>query len=319
MNNYITDSKKAVEFHHERGHKVLMIGQPLAGTHTAVPKATYISCINLFNPLAMIDLLQRYKVASTIKILGDFPIDANRNRFVDDALAAGADYLMFMDMDMTFPSDALQNLFEIISDQCPIVSGMYFLKKEPYSPVMGRYVEWDDDLRPYKNAYDKLGFVHPDGRQLVMWRAFSYFDRHVPFRADVIGLGCVLMRAEVFKDLEYPYFHYSQDPRPEHKHKTMYEVMPFCAQLAKKNIPIFIDPRVQCGHITSIDSNVQIFESYRDSQFALTARQKPEEFHKIQKLLVDVREEKRNGSRIKAITNSNGACRKSYPAKIASV
>lgn len=300
----IKDEKKTVDFHKEKGFKMLTIGQPITGRD--VPKQTYMSCIQLFNPMAMIDLLEKHKVVSSIKILGDFPIDANRNRFVQEAIDSGSEYIFFMDMDQTFPADALLNLFEIISDERPIVSGMYFLKGEPYSPVMGRYVDWDETTAPFKAEYDKAGFVHSDGRQLAMWRAFTYFDKTVPFKADVIGLGCVLMKTSVFKDLELPYFHYTPDPRSTHRVKaTMDEVMPFCAKMAKLGIPIYIDPRVQCGHLTQIESNIGIFESYRDGQFGLSAKQDPEKFAKLSEKFIDVREEQRNGSRIEEVAHGS--------------
>lgn len=294
--------KKSVHYHHQKGFKMLTVGQPLAGKD--VPKATYMSCIDLFSPNSMIDLLEKYKIVSSVKILGDFPIDANRNRFVEEAIASGSDYLFFMDMDQTFPSDALARLFEVISDERPIVSGMYFLKHEPYSPVMGRYVDWDDTMLPWKEEYEKAGFVHPDGRQLAMWRAFTYFDKTAPFKADVIGLGCVLMKTSVFKDLKAPYFNYTTDPRPDHKHYTMDEVMPFCAKMAKLGIPIYVDPRVQCGHITQIESNIDIFTNYRDSQFTILAQKNPEKFEVLTHKFIDVREEQKNERRFETFSNS---------------
>lgn len=300
--SFVEDYKKSVAFHHEHGFKTLLIGQAMAGGTTSITKATYASCINLFSCNALLDLFLNKKIVANIRILGDFPIDANRNKFVEEALEAGADYIFLMDMDQTFPGDALAKLFEVLSDQRPVVSGMYFLKKEPYSPVMGRYVEWDDEMLAYKEKFDRLGFVHPDGRQLAMWRAFTYFDKTVPFRADVIGLGCVLMQTSVFKDLEKPYFRYVPGVTPSMKHKTMDEVMHLCAQFAKHDIPIYIDPRVQCGHITQIESNIEIFESYRDSQFAVSAREKPEKFAEIQNKFIDVREEQRRGSRIEQVS-----------------
>lgn len=297
---FINDEKANVEFHKANGYKTVVVGQPLAGKD--VPKPTYISCINMLGPMPMIELLQKHKVASIIRVLSDFPMDANRNRFVTDSLASGADYLFFMDMDQTFPADALLNLFEVISDERPIVSGMYYLKKEPYSPVMGRYVDWEDDMIPHKDEFDKLGFIHPDGRQIVRWRSFTYFDKTTPFRADVIGLGCVLMKADIFKKLKAPYFSYNADPRPGLGHFTMDEVMSFCAQCAKNDIPIYIDPRVQCGHITSVESNNQLFEAYRDSQFSISARQDPKQFDEISKKFIDVREEQRSGNRFEKIS-----------------
>jgi hypothetical protein len=164
--------------------------------------------------------------------------------------------------------------------------------------VLGRYVEWEEDMIQYRSYYEKKGFVHPDGRQLSSWRPVTYFDKTTPFQVDVIGLGCVLMKVEVFKNLEYPYFRYTQDPRPNRRKYMMDEVMHFCAQLKKQNIPIWIDPRVQCGHITTLETNSALYESCRDFQFAACARETPEKFAKeIQPLLIDVREEQKNAPR----------------------
>lgn len=292
---FVDTKDEAIKIKKVDGYESLVIGQPLAGKD--VPKATYASCINMFSPMAMIELLQKYKVTGTVKILGDFPIDANRNRFVEESIEAGADYLFFMDMDQTFPPATLLNLFEIISDERPIVGGMYYLKKEPYPPVLGRYVDWEEDMIPHKEYYAKEGFVHPDGRQLCTWRPITYYDKTNPFQVDVIGLGCVLMKVEVFKDLEYPYFRYARDPRPDRKKYMMDEVMHFCAQLKKKNIPIWIDPRVQCGHIATLETNSDLYESCRDYQFSASAKESPEGFDKIAKLFIDVREEQKNDTR----------------------
>lgn len=290
--------KKANDYHHEAGYKTLLIGQVLSGGTTSVSKATYASCLSAFSPNALIGLFLEQKIVVNIRILSDFPIDACRNRFIEEAIAAGTDYVFMMDMDQTFPTDAIKNLFEIISDEKPIVSGMYFLKKEPYNPVMGRYVDWGEDMIQYRALYEKLGFVHKDGRQLSMWRAFTYWDDTVPFQADVIGLGCVLMKTSVFKDLKAPFFRYTQDPRPESRHHTMDEVMHICAQWKKLNVPIFIDPRVQCGHIMQMESNRELYVACRDSRFESDAKNFPKKFDELTKKFIDVRGEQRNGSRI---------------------
>jgi|GEM_PF-6883070 len=291
--NRISDAKAVVAGHHKAGYKMLIVGQPLAGKD--VPKATYMSCLNLFNPMNLLNLLQNNKIATTIKVLGDFPMDANRNRFIHEAIECGADYVFFMDMDQTFPSNAIELLFETISDERPIVSGMYFLKQQPYSPVMGRYVEWEHEMLDYKSDYEELGFVHEDGRQLCMWRPFTYFDPNgKPFLADVIGLGCVLMKTSVFRDMEKPYFHYSGDPRPDTSFRQMDEVMPFCAQANKLGIPIYIDPRVQCGHIMTMESNLDLFQNYRDSSFDAAEKSDPKRFASETKpKFIDTREEQK--------------------------
>lgn len=291
-----TDAEKAqIAKQKEQGFKILVIGQPLSGRD--VTKQTYASCIGLFGPIPTIDLLQKLKVAATLKIIPTFPIDANRNQFVKSALDAGADYLFFMDMDQTFTSDTILKLFEVISDERPIVGGMYFLKKDPYPPVLGRYVEWEEDTKPFEAYYKEKGFVKDDGTPLMSFRPITFYDKTNPFWVDVIGLGCVLMKAEVFKDVPYPWFKYTQDPRPGREHLQMDEVMWICAQWKKLGIPIWIDPRVQCGHITTLEVTDTLFQSCRDYQFAECAKEDPKHFDELSKLFIDVREEQANGQR----------------------
>ncbi len=300
MNENLEAEKQIIEAHHAKGYKCLSIGVPLAGKD--VPKLTFSSFLNMYNPLSMIDLLVKNKIMSMVKIVSTFPMDANRNEFAKNAIEAGVDYLLWLDMDQTFPADAITNLFEVISDERPIVGGMYYLKKEPYAPVLGRYVDWEESSLPHKEYYEQKGYVHSDGRPLMSWRPITFFDKTNPFQVDVIGLGCVLMKTSVFKDLTYPYFSYTQDPRPGQEYRQMDEVMPFCAQLKKLNIPIWIDPRVQCGHLTTLETNADLFQACRDAQFATCAKEDPAQFDKISKLFIDVREEQKNGTRFEQVT-----------------
>jgi hypothetical protein len=248
------------------GFKTLIIGQPVAGRD--IPKKTYLSMLQIMSPNNMIELLDKHKVVSTVRVLSDFPIDYNRNKFVDDSIEAGADYLMFMDMDMTFPPDTLNILFDLISDEHPVVAGMYYLKKEPFAPVIGDYTDWTDKLLPHKDFLEKHGFLHPDGRQLLEWRNFNGFDKDKLFYADVIGAGCFLAKIDVFKKLQKPYFKYIPDPRKDPTHNKISEDMYFCAQLKKAGIPILVTPQIQCGHIMEMESNHDLWLSQKEACLA---------------------------------------------------
>jgi len=274
----------------------MVIGQPITGNF--VPKKTYVSAINMLNPLSMIDLLNKHNVQTTLRVINDFPIDYNRNKFVDEALELGADYLMFMDMDMTFPSNMINNLLELISDEHPVVTGMYYIKRPPFRPVMGRYVDWDEELSKKKDHLDKLGFVKDD-KQLLMWCPVTYFDDK-PFEVDVIGMGCVLIKREVFEKLRkqpeeevkaHPraYFKYSPDPRKEESQNCISEDMFFCARVKKAGIKILCDPRVQCGHIMEMESNKDLYTASRDSSFKLSKEKDPKEYEEAMKQIIDVR------------------------------
>lgn len=292
----IRDPQKAVAKQHESGFKFLMIGQPITGNW--IHKRTYATCINVMSPLAMIELLEKYQVTSGVRIINDFPIDYNRNKFVDEALEAGADYLMFMDMDQTFPGNTLPLLFEHISDEHPVVCGMYYLKRDPFTPVVGRYIDWTPDLLAKRAELDAQGFVKddgtPEGKQLLMWRSITLFDKDAPFEVDVIGMGCVLVKAEVFRKLKRPYFRYSYDPvKGDPTWQKLSEDMYWCAQLKNAGIPILCDPRVQCGHLTEIESNCELYENTRDMTFEILKTRNPEKFESTMKEVIDVRDEQK--------------------------
>jgi GT2 family glycosyltransferase len=295
MNTDIREPKEAGAAAHAAGHKLLMIGQPITGNW--IHKKTYASCMNVISPMPMIELLVKHQVATVVRVINDFPIDYNRNKFVDEAIAAGADYLMFMDMDQTFPTDTIAMLFDHISDENPVVAGMYFLKKEPFSPVVGRYTPWTESLFKNRQHLEKQGFVlddsTPNGQQLLMWQSVTYFDRNKgPFYADVIGMGCVLVKTDIFKKLSRPYFRYSYDPeKGDDTLMKLSEDMYWCAQLKKAGIPILIDPRVQCGHLMDMESNVDLYENHREAVFAHLKANKRHEYNKTKKAVLDVRSE----------------------------
>lgn len=290
---------------HAVDHKLLMIGQPITGNW--LHKKVYGSCMNVISPVVMFDLLMDYQVMTVARIINDFPIDYNRNKFVDEALAAGADYLMFMDMDMTFPARTIPMLFENLTDETPVVAGMYFLKKEPFSPVIGRYIDWTDNLLKAKDNLKKQDLWMDDGtehgKQLIMYRSITYYDKEKgPFQADVIGMGCVLVKADVFKKLKRPYFRYSYDPeKGDPAWQKLSEDMYWCAQLKQAGIPIMIDPRVQCGHLMELESNTELYENHREMLIEHLRREKPEQLEKMMKEIIDVRSEQ------KEIENGDGA------------
>jgi hypothetical protein len=295
MQEDLKREKELIDKQHEKGYKVLCIGIPLAGKD--VPKQTFISWLNMYEPLLIADLLVNKKIVTMTKVISNFPMDANRNKFACNCIETGVDYMLWLDMDQTFPADMISKMLEVISEDRPIVAWMYYLKREPYPPVLGRYVPWDEDNLPYKDYYKKMGFVGENDVPLMTYRPITYFDKTTPFTVDVIGLGCVIMKTEIFKGMTYPYFYYTPDPRPGKEFLQMDEVMPFCAQLKKLNIPIWIDPRVQCGHLANLETNVDLFEACRDTRFNAHAKEEPEDFDRISKLFIDVREEQKSHGR----------------------
>jgi len=72
------------------------------------------------------------------------PLDLARNQSVKEALAWKADYILFLHDDVLPPATGLVKLYR---DALPIVSGSYYHRRDPYTPLVARRVDhsksWD--------------------------------------------------------------------------------------------------------------------------------------------------------------------------------
>lgn len=143
------------------------------------------------------------------------------------ALQLDCSHLLFLDADMTWPSDVLHRM--LAHHHRGMVSGLYFLKKWPHWPVAlrdGTVDRVNNDVVDY--TYDEHA-VHSG----------------VLRREQLVGMGCTLIPTEVFKRLPRPWFEYAQDAKGL---TTITEDVPFCQKVAALGCPIWLDPSIQCGH-----------------------------------------------------------------------
>lgn len=178
------------------------------------------------------------------------PLDLNRNRLVEEAIGRRSDYIFFADMDMTFPPDCVLKLLENCTDSTPIVSGVYYRKKEPHYPVCGRYVEWSKELEPYKFSLKNKGFMYFNETQYLFYRPVDAITAKEPMQIDVSGIGCLLIKTSVFNKLNQPYFKYVNGYMDgDHTLGRISEEMMFWANVKRAGIKVLCDPRVQCRHL----------------------------------------------------------------------
>ena len=105
-------------------------------------------------------------------------IDKARNDLVKVALEAKCDYIFFIDSDMILPKLTLERLYDM---NVPVASGLYFAKSPPYLPVVRDFIE---DRFIFKKIIDFGKIIEVGG----------------------VGMGCCLIKKEVFDKLEYPWF-----------------------------------------------------------------------------------------------------------------
>jgi 2-polyprenyl-3-methyl-5-hydroxy-6-metoxy-1,4-benzoquinol methylase len=147
------------------------------------------------------------------------PVDLVRNELVNMALQYNCDYIMFIDSDMILPPKAIDNLIDMNVD---IASGLYFSKGKPFLPVARIY---QDDKHFYLEDFE--------------------FDRIL--EVDGVGLGCCLIKSEIFKKIKYPWFKFNWS---EWKGQIgqLAEDLYFFDEAKKLGYKVYLNTGITCNH-----------------------------------------------------------------------
>lgn len=160
-----------------------------------------------------------------------YDVATARNKAVQLALDGGYDYLMFVDNDVTVPRDALVNLIGHGVDVC---SGYYAHRNKD-----GRQSDNSNVCKPGEFNYD----TQFTGAELKAMRERGEFL----FRIHGGGMGCILIRVDVFRRIKYPWYdwvNYNDD-----RHSMLSEDLYFCERCKAAQIKVHADSRVACGHM----------------------------------------------------------------------
>lgn len=133
------------------------------------------------------------------------------------------DFIFWLDSDMVIRPDTLVRMMDTLQkNDFDILSGLYFRRVPPYSPVLFKKLEMDG-----------ANCIHED---------FKTIPDEI-FEVAGCGFGCVLMRTDVFLDVQS-------------KHGAMFapigsngEDVSFCMRARECGFKIYCDPSVICGHV----------------------------------------------------------------------
>ncbi len=158
-----------------------------------------------------------------------FPLDNARNASVHEALAWGAEYLLFLDDDVLPPDDGLVKLY---LDSLPIVAGLYYDRRPPYTSMV---VRRKDRSAPWKLQ---------EGVD-VDWDV--EFAKNYPHdklvEVDATGFGFMLVNRDVFLKMPEPWFKTSLGCG---------EDFYFCWKAAQNGYKVYVDTRVKCLHAADL-------------------------------------------------------------------
>ena len=154
---------------------------------------------------------------------------AARNAIARQAMAEQSDYVLMVDSDTVLPGDALRLMLEYPVD---VVAGCC-----PHRPASNVY---DGRVNATKlGERDYTDFYTADDLADLRSRGVAREPIHG------CGFGATLVRTELFKRLPWPWFSWTEYPDGN----CLSEDLSFCERCHGAGVPVFLDPRVVCGHV----------------------------------------------------------------------
>lgn len=153
--------------------------------------------------------------ASEFSLTGDRIL--GRNKLAKMAVERGMEWLFFLDDDHTFGPDLLKRL---LAHDVPVVGALYLQRQMPFLPIA--YAEKDEN-----DVYWPVDLNAHGPDDLITVRG--------------LGTGGMLIRTEVFRALEYPWF----------EHGRASEDLMFCDRVYEAGLgPIYCDLGARMGHLS---------------------------------------------------------------------
>lgn len=158
----------------------------------------------------------------------------SRNKLAAKAMKDEFDYVLWLDSDMVFRPDILEKL---IADDKDMVSGLYFRRTSPYTPVIFK----DSELK--------------DGR--LVWSDYTDYPKGELFKVAGAGFGCVLMKTDMIFDMIGKYGDWFT---------PLYssgEDLSFCYRARELGYEIWCDSRIKCGHMSHQMITEDFYEAFK--------------------------------------------------------
>lgn len=141
-----------------------------------------------------------------------------RNDLARQAVEAEADYMLWLDSDMVFNADLLERMLQSMEqNNADIITGVYFRRVEPYSPVL---------FNAEGSTYSELTEIPPE-----------------PFEVGGCGFGAVLMKMDVMFDV------IGKFGDPFTPTSGLGEDLSFCWRARECGYKIIADPSIPLGHV----------------------------------------------------------------------
>ena len=162
----------------------------------------------------------------------------SRNHLATAAVKMEADYILWLDSDMVFPSDTLERLWKD-RDKGDIVTGIYYRRVEPYKPVLYSRLDIDDNGCQWENCEDIKDEI---------------------FEVEGCGFGCVLTPTNVFIDVMNRFGNMFAPIN------GVGEDLSFCWRAKQCGYNIIADPSIPLGHVGHYVVDRKFYEAYNSAK-----------------------------------------------------
>lgn len=132
------------------------------------------------------------------------------------------DYLLSVDSDIVLPKDSLKKMLEADKD---IISGLY-IQRIPGTQTLEVYMDT------------------PNGGCTNI--PYSLIENLSVVEIAACGMGCALIKGDVFRKIPYPHFVYKEALNHA---ETVSEDVYFCMNARKFGFKVWADPSIRCDHI----------------------------------------------------------------------
>lgn len=195
-----------------------------------VPARGMVEASFLNNYITIFTFFMKQPGLIPLPIFSDkMPLDAARNELCKIAISNKADYILFLDSDVYITESALVSMWELLKQEnIHAVTGIYYLREQPYTPVL--------------RMMDEGGNMMP----------IPFYDKDKPFKVDGAGMGAFMMKRSAL-DAVYV----STKGRPFWFSEDCSEDLNFCKRLCslsdskKRPFEIWCHPHATCGHYGS--------------------------------------------------------------------
>lgn len=180
------------------------------------------------------------KWESTLSMKTGALVYNSRDDLATFAIMKEYDYVMWLDSDMSFPPDTINRLLKtMLEKDLDILSGLYFRRHPPYTPVHFDKLEMNGE----ECDFEEMKQI-PEG--LV--------------ECGAVGLGCCLMKTDVFFDVQG---RFRMMFAPIGKNG---EDVAFCWRARQCGYKVWCDPSIICGHVAYSTVDDKFFKAFSDQK-----------------------------------------------------